>query len=74
MTDVQTTFARATLEYDHAHERALMEAVTAAIFETSAVSDANAIVLRTAETIEALLTCWRASSRCRPRQHARRQQ
>ena len=40
MTDAQTTFARATLEYDKDHERALLEAITRAIFETSAVSDA----------------------------------
>ena len=56
MTDAQTTYDRATSAYDKNHERALMEAITAAIFETSAVSDANAIILRTAETAEALLT------------------
>ena len=28
MTDAQTTFARATLEYDNEHERALLEAIT----------------------------------------------
>jgi hypothetical protein len=56
MTDAQASFARATLEYDKAHERALMEAITRAIFESSTVSDANAIVIRTAETAEALLT------------------
>ena len=56
MTDAQTTFARATLEYDKAHERALLEAITRAIFESSTVSDANAIVIRTAEAAEALLT------------------
>ena len=42
MTDAQTTFARATLEYDKDHERALMEAITQTIFESSTVSDANA--------------------------------
>ena len=56
MTDAQTTFARATLEYDKAHERALMEAITRTIFESSTVSDANAIVIRTGEAAEALLT------------------
>ena len=56
MTDAQTTFARATLEYDKAHERALVEAITRAILESSTVSDANAIVIRTAETAAALLT------------------
>ena len=56
MTDAQTTFARATLEYDKDHERALLEAITRAIFESSTLSDANAIVIRTAEAAEALLT------------------
>ena len=50
------TFARATAGYDTEHERALMESITAAIFEASMVSDANAIVVRTAETAEAVLT------------------
>ena len=56
MTDAQTTFARATLEYDKDHERALLDAITQAIFETSRVSDANAIVLRPGEATQALLT------------------
>ena len=56
MTDAQTTFARATLEYDKDHERALLEAIKRAIFESSTVSDANAIVIRTGEAAEALLT------------------
>jgi len=58
MSDAQTTFARATLEYDKAHERALIEAITQAIVESSTVSNANAnaMVIRTAETAEALLT------------------
>ena len=34
----QTSFERATLEYDHEHERALIEAIAAAIFEASMVS------------------------------------
>jgi hypothetical protein len=51
-----TTYARATLEYDRDHERALMEAVTAAIFEASKVSDADAIIIRTAEAAAALVT------------------
>lgn len=50
------TFARATLEYDEAHERALLEAITQAIFETSRVSDCNAVVIRTGEAAQALLT------------------
>ena len=55
MTDAQTTYARATLEYDKDHERALMEAITRTIFETSAVSDADAIFIRTAECAQALV-------------------
>ena len=55
MTDAQTTYDRATSAYDKDHERALMEAITRTIFETSAVSDADAIVIRTAECAEALL-------------------
>ena len=50
MTNTQTTFARVTLEYDKAHERAPLEAITKAIFETSRLSDCN-----TVETTEALL-------------------
>ena len=55
MTDAQTTYARATSEYDKAR-RALKEAITRTIFELSTVSDANAIVIRTAESAPALLT------------------
>ena len=53
MTDAQTTYDRATSAYDKDHERALMEAITRTIFETSAVSDA--IVIRTAECAQALM-------------------
>jgi hypothetical protein len=55
MTNTQTTFARVTLEHDKAHERAPLEAITEAIFETSRLGDCNAVVVRTAETAEALL-------------------
>ena len=48
MTDAQTT-------YDKGHERAFMEAITRTIFETSAVSDADAIFIRTAECAQALV-------------------
>ena len=41
MTDAQTTYDRATSAYDKDHERALMEAITRTIFETSAVSNAD---------------------------------
>src|SRR6476469_6285409 len=50
------TFAKATLEYDAEHERALLEAITEAIFEASRVSDCNAVVIRTGEAAQALLT------------------
>ena len=56
MTDTQTTFARVTLEYDKAHERAPLEAITEAIFETSRLSDCNAVVIRTGEPPR---PCWR---------------
>ena len=52
----RTTSREATLEYDDEHERALLDAITQAIFETSRVSDCNAIVLRTGEATQALLT------------------
>ena len=52
----RTTYAKAVLEYDEEHERALLDAITQAIFETSRVSDANAIVIRTGEAAQALLT------------------
>ena len=52
----KNTYARATLEYDEEHERALLEAITEAIFETSRVSDCNAVVIRTGEAAQALLT------------------
>ena len=56
MNTHSTTFAKATLEYDPEHERELIEAITRTIFETAVVSDVNAIVLRTGETAEALIT------------------
>ena len=54
MTDAQTTYERATSAYDEGHERALMEAITRATLKSSMVSDANAIVIRTAETAAGL--------------------
>ena len=55
-TRPSATFARATLEYDAEHERALLEAITEAIFEASRVSDCNAVVIRTGGAAQALLT------------------
>ena len=50
----QTTFERATFEYDHEFEAALTEAIATTIFETSRVTDVNAVVVRTGETARAL--------------------
>ena len=55
MTDAQTTSDRAISAHDKDHERALMEAITRTIFETSAISDADAIVIRTAKCAQALV-------------------
>ena len=38
------------------HDRALLSAITKAIFTASKVSDCNAVVIRTGEAAEALLT------------------
>jgi hypothetical protein len=43
-----------TLEYDHEHERRLIEAIAVAIFEVSGVTDANAVMIRPGETARAL--------------------
>ena len=51
-----TPYAKAVLEYDEEHERALLGAIMHAILETSRVSDANAIVLRPREATQAMLT------------------
>jgi hypothetical protein len=50
------TYARATAGYDEDHERALVDAITTAIFKTSMVSDANVCAIRTGELSSALLT------------------
>jgi hypothetical protein len=49
MTDAQTTYDRATSAYDKNHERAPGEDNAEAIFETSRMSDRNAVVIRTGE-------------------------
>ena len=52
-----TTYAKAVLEYDPEHEAALLDAITKAIVtEFAVVTDCNAVVLRTGEAAEALLT------------------
>ena len=56
MISRQTSYEKAVLEYDPEHERALMEAITQAIFEASMVSDCNAAVIRTGEAAQALMT------------------
>ena len=71
MTDAQTTFAKATLEYDTEHERALLEAITEAIFEASKVSDCNATMIRTGEAAQALLMVLACVLAMSPVRHAR---
>ena len=70
MNTHSTIFAKATLEYDPEHELELIEAITRTIFETSVVSDVNAIVLRTGETAEVLITILAGVLQCRHRWHA----
>jgi hypothetical protein len=50
-----TTYQRAAAEYDPQHESALVDAIMTAIAEESRVTDANALVLRTAESAAALV-------------------
>jgi hypothetical protein len=52
----RTTYERATDGYDDAFEAQLVEAIITAIAQVSLVSDANAVVVRTGETAQALLT------------------
>jgi hypothetical protein len=52
----RTSYARATAGFDEAHERQLVEALTAAVVETSRASDCDAVLLRTGEIASALLT------------------
>jgi hypothetical protein len=52
----RTTYTKAVLGYDEEHEKALLAAVTTAIFKASMVSDCNAAVIRTGECAQALLT------------------
>jgi hypothetical protein len=57
MTAVRTTLERASAGYDEAHERALVAAITNAIFQTSLTTDGAVLALRTGEVASALLTC-----------------
>jgi hypothetical protein len=57
----RTDYARATSGYDVEHERALRDAITEAIFEASKVTDCDAIVIRTGELTNALLTALASS-------------
>jgi hypothetical protein len=50
-----TTHARATREYDPEFERKLFAAIMQTLTAASFVQDANALTLRTAETIDALI-------------------
>jgi len=51
-----TTYERATRVYDDEHERELCDAIMRAIAETSRVSDANVMVIRTGEAASALVS------------------
>jgi hypothetical protein len=67
MTDAaRTTYERATRSYDAAHQRQLLEAIATAIFETSRVTDANAVVLRSGEITDALATALASVLAMRP--------
>jgi hypothetical protein len=50
------SYARAVAGYDADFEQELLEAITTAIGEASRVTDASAMVIRTAETASALIT------------------
>ena len=49
-----TTYERATRDYDEAHEQRLVDEIFQTIVRSSKVDDANAVVIRTGEIIEAL--------------------
>jgi hypothetical protein len=49
-----TTYERATRDYDEAHEQRLVDEIFRAVVRSSKVDDANAVVIRTGEIIEAL--------------------
>lgn len=50
------TYDRAAAGYDEGFERALVDAITAAIAQASIVTDSNIMVIRTGETASALVT------------------
>jgi hypothetical protein len=50
-----TSYERATRDYDNEHERQLTEQILHAVIAASRVDDADAIIIRTSEIIEALL-------------------
>jgi hypothetical protein len=49
-----TTYERATRDYDEDHERRLADEILQIVVRTSKVDDANVIIIRTSEVIEAL--------------------
>ena len=53
---VRTTYARATAGYDEEFELALQSAISLAILKASVCTDVNALMVRTGETAEALIT------------------
>jgi hypothetical protein len=57
MSDRRTSFARAAAGYDDEFRKRLADAIAIAIAETSLVTDANVIAIRTGETADALIDC-----------------
>jgi hypothetical protein len=57
MSDRRTSFARAAAGYDDEFRKRLADALFTAIAETSLVTDANVMAIRTGETRDALVDC-----------------
>jgi hypothetical protein len=55
VNDYRTNYARASAGYDDAFRKHLADAICKAIAETSLISDASLIVLRTVESRDALV-------------------
>ena len=54
MTDIRTSYARATAGFDPEFRRTLAAEILAAVAKASIVSDANVMAIRTTETLDAL--------------------
>jgi hypothetical protein len=62
----RTTYDRAARGYDAAFNAALQDAIATAIFDTSRVTDANAVAIRTTETTDALVVALAGVLALRP--------